>query len=86
MAFNTVCQAWVEKGGGGGGLLWSQGTACRRSGWAHVKLSGRGIDYGEGLQTGGSWKGVKEEMRKGLICGQSLGMLSPGQEGSTDGF
>ena len=86
MAFNTIYQAWVEKGSGGGGLLWGQGTAYRGSGWAHIELSDRGIDYEEGLQTGGSWKGIKEEMRKGLICGQSLGLLSLRQEGSTDGF
>ena len=76
----------MEKGSGVGGLLWGQGTAYRGSGWAHIELSDRGIDYEEGLQTGGSWKGIKEEMRKGLICGQSLGLLSLRQEGSTDGF
>lgn len=30
-------------------------------------------------KTRGSWKGLQEEMRKGLICQQSLQILSPGQ-------
>lgn len=44
------------------------------------------LNMRRGLQTGGSWKGLKEEMRKGLICQQSLGILSPGQNEALMGF
>ena len=76
----------MEKGGG----WWAVGESGNSMQGIRIgtcyELSCRDIDYEEGLQTGGSWKGLKEEMRQGLICEHSLGMLSPGQEGSTDGF